>query len=347
MVLRMLQEGKIGPEEAEELLAALERAARQGPRAEPPPEDRSSRRPDLDLGQIGRGIRDAVRGVTEGLQKLAETTPWRDFGDWFRTILAGAKVTVDRDVAFPSGVSVDRVLVKGESGRVCVKGSPQGEASGVAHVTAWGVDEATARRLAEGVRLFTEVRDGVLEISAGAPKTESRPPSGPTGEYYMVALDIRIPATAALTVNTTSGSLEITDLDGETTLHTASGRVRLAGLRGPVTVVTSSGEVSGEHAGAARLDVKSSSGGVKLSLAPAPGGAIYVATSSGDAVIRLAADARTRVEATSVSGEVSVKAPLQVEEIRRTRFVGVQGAAESTIRLTSASGNLRIEAAGS
>ncbi len=348
MVLKMLQEGRIGAEEAEELLRALDRA--QGPRRQEDDrgDDRASEQPELDFGQIGRGIRDAMKGLTEGLRKLSETVPWgRDLGEWFRAALGGSKASVDRDVAVPSGTTVERVLIKGEAGAVSVRGSQEAGAAGKAHITAWGPDEAAAQRLAEGVRVFTQVRDGVLEITAGAPEGGSHQPGERApAERYEVALEMQIPAAAALEVTTTSGSVATADLDGEAILHTASGRVSLTGLRGPTTVATASGDISGEHAGANRLEVKSSSGDVKLSLAPAPGAFVRITTSSGDVVIRLAPDVRARVEATTVSGEVSVRAPLRVEEAGRTRFVGVQGGSDSTVSLTSSSGDLRIEAPG-
>lgn len=248
MVLKMLSEGRIGAEEAEELLAALDRAERhpnsRGEESRRP--DAPGEQPELDLGEIGRGIREAVRGLTEGFEKLTRTVPWgRDLGEWFKSALGGTRSAVERPVVCPPDATGDRVTVKATNGSVTIRGRGAGRPAGRANVTAWSSDEASARRLAEEIRVFTTVRDGALEISCQA--------------------------------------------------ATASARIT---------------------------------------------------TSSGDVVLRLAPEARVRVEAATASGEVVVRAPLRVEELGRSRFVGVQGEADATVRLSSSSGDLRIESPG-
>ena len=343
MVLKMLQEGRIGADEAEELLAALERAQRPGqPETEEREEpERPADQPELDFGEIGRGIREAVRGLTEGLQKLTEKVPWgRDLGEWFRTALGGSKATVERAIVCPAEAVVDRVAVKASNGKVTVRGAQGGRPTGKARVTAWGADDASARRLAEEVRVFTTVREGLLEISYGAAGSgdEGAPPP-----RFEVDLELQVPDGVSLDATTTSGDLVLEDLAGELALETASGSVRLGAIRGRATVTTSSGSVRGEQRGADRLEVRTSSGDVALTLAPSTGASARITTASGDVVLRLESTARVRVEATTSSGEVVVRAPLRVEELGRSRFVGVQGEADGEIRLSSSSGNLRIE----
>lgn len=69
-----------------------------------------------------------------------------------------------------------------------------------------------------------------------------------------------------------------------------------------------------------------------------------VRTASGSVSLRFSPEARVRVEATTGSGEITVRAPLTVERFTRTRFAGVLNAAEATVRIESASGDIRIEA---
>jgi hypothetical protein len=69
-----------------------------------------------------------------------------------------------------------------------------------------------------------------------------------------------------------------------------------------------------------------------------------VRTSSGRISLRLSPEARVRVEATTTSGEITVRAPLTVERFTRTHFTGLLNDAEVTVRIESASGDIRIEA---
>lgn len=69
-----------------------------------------------------------------------------------------------------------------------------------------------------------------------------------------------------------------------------------------------------------------------------------VQTASGSVSLRLSPDARVRVEAATASGEITVCAPLTVERFTRTRFAGVLNEPQATVRIETASGDIRIEA---
>jgi hypothetical protein len=237
---------------------------------------------------------------------------------------------------------VDRITLKATGGRITVRGGEGGRPTGTARVTAWGSDEAQAKRTAEEVRVFTTLREGALELSYGAAES----PAEGAPARFEVDLDLRIPDSAALSLATTSGEVTLEDLAGDLTVETASGNVRLGSVRGRASISTASGSVRGSQKGADRLDVRTASGDVVLNLAPASGAAVRITTSSGDVVLRLDPGARVRVEATTSSGEVVVRSPLRVEELGRSRFVGVQGEADGQIRIASSSGNLRIESPG-
>lgn len=92
--------------------------------------------------------------------------------------------------------------------------------------------------------------------------------------------------TGTVDANTMSGSLEAQELDGSLTYHSVSGDLTLAGGR------------------VERLDARTVSGRVTADIELAPAADVRVGTVSGEVAIRLPADADTRLELRSTSGQV-------------------------------------------
>jgi hypothetical protein len=173
-----------------------------------------------------------------------------------------------------------------------------------------------------------------------------------------IQLDIQMPAEAALELNTASGWVETDGLRGEQRFKTASGDVRLRAAAGAIDIATVSGEATIDLDGAATLAARSVSGDVAVR-----GGrldALRVATTSGDIRIdselssgadhsietlsgdvELVVDGGVRVDARTVSGDLSTDLPHRTEGRmgRRTLIVG-DGATRLAFR--SVSGDLRI-----
>ncbi len=173
-----------------------------------------------------------------------------------------------------------------------------------------------------------------------------------------VQLEIDLPATAEVTVDTASGEIEALNLRGEQRYRTASGDTRLRAAAGRIELNTVSGDAVLELAAAAELAIRSVSGDVAVS-----GGeltSLRVGTTSGDirvdspirgrhgnqidtlsGDVSLVAETGMRIEARTVSGDMTSDLPHKSEGRmgRRTLIVG-DGAIEVTFR--SVSGDLQV-----
>jgi hypothetical protein len=317
MVLKMLEEKRISAREAEELLAALDRASGShqngtgpsegtGPRPRHAP-SQSEPAPELDLGDLGRGIRDAVHRFTEGLGKLAEgTARGEDLGSWIRDTLGTARVTVEKEIRVPAGtgLAARRVVFAGASGDVAVRSADVDQPWGTAFLTVWGPNELTARQSAEDMQVRVEARGDDLEISVGPGLTAEGGGAPGRPARWECRVDLSVPRASGVRISTASGDIRAAGIGADSSLSTASGDVALR----------------------------------------SPAGSVKVRTASGDVTVRLAPDSGARIEAATASGEIAVRAPLTVERFTSTRLVGSSGAARWTIDVGTASGDIVIEA---
>ena len=91
-----------------------------------------------------------------------------------------------------------------------------------------------------------------------------------------------LPAGTALRLNTISGDLDLSGLNGAVTAKTISGDVLSAGLTGPLTLRTISGDVKLTGLGNNVVDATSISGDVDVSWPAAQGAALNLKTISGE-----------------------------------------------------------------
>jgi hypothetical protein len=174
----------------------------------------------------------------------------------------------------------------------------------------------------------------------------------------IVQLDIQVPPDAEVRIDTASGWIETDGLRGEQKLKTTSGEVRIRRGAGVIELYAVSGDATIVVDGAASLVAHSVSGDVDVR-----GGrleTLRVATTSGD--IRVDTDLSTgtdhaietlsgdveivahggvRVEATTVSGDLSSELPHRTEG-RMGRRVLIVGDAATRLDFRSVSGDLRI-----
>jgi hypothetical protein len=173
-----------------------------------------------------------------------------------------------------------------------------------------------------------------------------------------VQLDVELPAQSDITVDTASGEIEARELRGQQRYRTASGDTRLEAAAGRIELSSVSGDAVVALAASADLAIRSVSGDVAVS-----GGelsALRVGTTSGDIRIdspirarsgtqidtlsgdvSLVAEGGMRIEARTVSGDLSSELPHKSEGRmgRRTLIVG-DGSIEVAFR--SVSGDLQV-----
>jgi hypothetical protein len=177
------------------------------------------------------------------------------------------------------------------------------------------------------------------------------------GESRTVALDVELPPLAETIVQTASGAVSATGLQGDQNYRTASGDIRLERVGGRVAAETVSGDVQIGVEGSVELNVKSVSGDVaidgdiieRVRLTTTSGdirlvsglgtGPHAIETLSGDALI--ATDSGVRIQARTISGDLRSDLPHTSDGMigRRSLTVG-DGAVEMSFR--SVSGDLRV-----
>ena len=176
-----------------------------------------------------------------------------------------------------------------------------------------------------------------------------------------VRIEVGLPAEADVSVNTASGWIDTLGLRGPQQYRTASGDIRLRDAGGRIDVNAVSGDITLELAVAADLGIRTVSGDVTVTGGSV--GALRLNTTSGDVRLEspltsrtdnsietlsggvsLLATAGLRVEARTVSGDLSSDVPHRTEGSmgRRTLIVG-DGATALSFR--SVSGDLHIRGA--
>jgi hypothetical protein len=203
-----------------------------------------------------------------------------------------------------------------------------------------------------GSAVQVEKGDGSIAISTGVdPFTgESRRRS--------VDLEIDVPISASVVVESASGKIVVEGLLGEQRYRTASGDVRLRGVAGRLTIEAVSGDVeatvvddaflqartvSGDlalrAATIASLRASTTSGDLRIAGRLAGPGPFSIETVSGDALLALAGD--VRVELRSVTGDLRSEVDGRSDGGRGHRSVTV-GSGGPTLNVRSTSGDVRL-----
>jgi len=195
--------------------------------------------------------------------------------------------------------------------------------------------------------------------------------------------DVRVAGSGGgpVVASVTSGDICVEDADGRVEARATSGNVSLAALRGPATAArvtsgdlrvtriqseevslqTSSGDTKLSEVEADRISAKSTSGGITLKdlrarrvAAGSTSGGIWIAftrpfsasleaeATSGNVCLTMPASSDCAVHATTVSGSISGNA---WSEIGRREAGARLGAGTGSVRLSTTSGDIRLDAA--
>jgi hypothetical protein len=231
-------------------------------------------------------------------------------GPWFGGFPFGPGRTVDRDLGGSSlainAQSDDIVLGRSADRQFHVRATVRG--------WGWGGEPDDVLRRA-GVEIRSD--DGVVRVVA--------PSRGFQFGNLGVELHVDVPQGAPVTIETVSGDVTASALDGAVAVTTVSGDVRLSETAGALTITTTSGDVQLRDGRASGATVKTSSGDVDLRGVAGP---TSVNTLSGDIAVRDAADVTLGLQSTS--GDV--------------RFDGTLASGGASV-LKSTSGDLNVRVA--
>ncbi len=161
----------------------------------------------------------------------------------------------EQTIAYGGQLTVDG----GTNGGVSIKGWDNASVLVRSKVEAWGVDEGTAKGIASQVH----VNWSAGQIGATGPQAERN-------QNWAVSYEIFVPRNADLALKTHNGGISISDVRGHIQFDALNGGVNLKNLAGDVEGTTKNGglniTLAGNRWDGAKLDARTTNGGVNLSM---------------------------------------------------------------------------------
>ena len=317
-ILDMLAEGKISADDAERLLKAVSDRARPTP-----------------AGAIGVEGRERVEVSVE--------PPTED------------REPDEREDTFTVGES-PRVLVDVDRGSVAVVAGPPGEIR-------------VRAKTGGPSRVAYEVSQDGDEIRVSARKKPKKLLFGfvDLGRHGRTAVEITTPAATEVNAHLGAGPVTLDGVAGDASLHTAAGRVAVKDASGTLDASAVTGRVAVDgFRGSAELssttgkvDVKGASGEFKADVVTGaisfegemtPGGENEMSAVTGGISIALTGEPSLEIDASCMTGPVSCDLPGFVSNNTTQGHVGSQlqgtvGNGDSTLRVSTITGSVRIEQA--
>ena len=147
-----------------------------------------------------------------------------------------------------------------------------------------------------------------------------------------------------LEVNSISGDVQLEEGKVEgASINTTSGEVTLDGVSGALNIETVSGDVTVRDAQASQLSLSTTSGDIEYTGELAGSGASTLNSISGDLKLALPEDSSVKLDASTVSGDISSDFDLRDREQGRRSLKGVVGGGAAAVTLATTSGDISIE----
>lgn len=302
----MVQEGKLSPEDAAELIDAFSNTEDEEGSSDGPPPPPKAGDDQAEGSDRFKSFIDYIEGIGKD---ITESVNWHDVAKQVRT---GAKKGVDsirdgidrlkkdgrfgfdifgaqevRKVELPLDVKKGKVLrIENPVGDVKVLG---GAKSGYVIATAKvrGIDAEEARSRASAYSLVIEESEQFITVKQ------------PDVSGIQVDFEIHLSSKAALEIRALSGNISIDGSGGGCKVWAKSGEIELSGLNGVIEVISQSGNVSVSKSASPALTIENKSGDVTVTEVD---GNINIRTASGD--LRLVACSGKTISVESVSGDV-------------------------------------------
>lgn len=354
-IMRLLQEGKLTPEDGAELIAAFSESNDQAraetgtpdaPATEPPqpPEPPKPPRENKDpfsslvdlVESIGKDVSSSVNWkevagqVRESAKKAVEAVKStveeiRAKGGLFGS---HSERTIELPLQVPEGKTL---LVETRSGNVRVLGGAE-EGRVVAKVRVGGADAAEASEKAKALDLVIEESETCVLVKA------------PEDPGASAEFELHLAARAQVEVRTISGDVRVEGTGAGCRASTTSGDLRVRGLEGRVELRTTNGDILVEECRSSDLDLESKSGDV---LVRASSGSLNARVASGDVNVAQF-DGRT-VSVEAVTGDVSVdfEAPVSgsvnIRTVNGDVRVSLPGGSDCRVALSTLRGDVVSE----
>ena len=236
----------------------------------------------------------------------------RDDGDWYNDRLVGHCEMREQTLA-PSGGTIG--IDGRQNGGISVKGWDQNQILVRSKVQTGAATAEEARALAQQVRIET----GGSKIFASGPESRKN-------YHWSVSYEVFVPRRADLSVETHNGGIAIADVNGKIDFSAVNGGVALKRIGGAVRGSTTNGglsiELSGDRWDGETLDVRTTNGGVVMSVPE---------------------NYSARVETGTVNGSVNVDFPVTVQG-RISKQVALDlGSGGATVKAMTTNGGVRLK----
>lgn len=345
-VMKLVQEGKLSPEDAAELIDAFQ-TGEDGKETPPPPPDEASSNGKKDpfktfvdfmegvgkevtetvdwqqiAHQVRTGTQKGVEQLKSGVEKLREgKVNW----SWFSAY-------ENREVTLPLKVPKGKTLrIENPVGDVKVTGGfDSGTVRAVARVRGMDADEAHEK--AEAYTIIIEESDHQVLIRQ------------PDVTGLSVDLDIQLETDCAVEIRTLSGDIQIINTGGSARVDTQSGAVKLSGLDGTIEVHSQSGSLSVSDSKTPSATIEVKSGDITLTNVQ---GNITARSASGDIALKNCAGKSVSVE--SVTGDVDVDlsepvtGTVSIRTVNGAASVGVEDGSDCRVSLSTIRGNVTCD----
>ena len=309
-IMALVQEGKLSPEDAAELIDAFAHAeeeseeASTGPQTPPPPPPDAPGADGKDpfksfvefMEGLGKEVNEVNwqeiaghirKGTQKGIDTLKQTAEQIKQGKvgfgWFGT-------SETREVKLPLTLGAGKTLrVENRAGDVKVTGGfPEG--SVFAKVQVRGSDPEDARKRADEFNLILEESDHLILV---------RPPEG---VGLSVDIVVQLDGAGHVEVVSESGDVRVLDTQAGAKVRTHSGDIQVRGLQGPAELLTQTGDIAVEECTSPAMTVENKAGDISVRKVQ---GNLSVRAASGDVAIRDCSGKTLSVE--SVTGDVLAK----------------------------------------
>jgi len=310
LILKMLSDGKITPEEAEKLL----RAIGGGPGEERPPRPP---RPPRGPGRPGEHEGDA-KAIFKGIGKVFD-----EFGNIVADFVGHVKDSVSGVSDILSGTEglqiVDvpaesRLILKHGGGSINIH-SAEGQQlviDGAKRSCKVNVDEATIDITSLGGQLDIGIPQVIIDVEVKA--------GGGNFNIENLSLD-------GLSAKIAGGNLSIANSSGKITASVIGGTIQMEGVQSE------------------KLEAKSAGGGIRLNMGTVTSGEITLSSAGGHIEMTVARDSAFEVDASMVGGQFESGLELEIIESSPGHTKAKYNDGGASISLSSKGGNVKIKAA--
>ncbi|PKH85810.1 DUF4097 family beta strand repeat-containing protein [Colwellia sp. Bg11-28] len=159
--------------------------------------------------------------------------------------------------------------------------------------------------------------------------------------HIRVTYKVTLPQTYNVDLNTSGGSIEIEDLEGEVDAYTSGGSISLEDIQGNVDIKTSGGSLDLDNI-IGKIDAHTSGGSIELKLPTKPTKDSKVKTSGGSITAYLVKNVAVNLSAKTSGGRVSSEFTVDGKITKRSIEGTINGGGPELVLKTSG-GSVRIK----